>query len=343
MWTHLRKAGRLLPGSLRYINDDPDGVNNGDEGGTRNGTLLREFPLERNEGATYTIQGVVDLTDGYGDDNNRIGIYLFGNVANPAESQSGDLHLVINLANNEVSIRQGINGDALASTPKVGALQSDALIGTQMVLTADLVFSGGDIEILFSLLDSNSDLTTVSTTVSASQFTGNFFGFASRARTRGVSSANRLNTWTMDYRSFEVTNTGTPTGDSDGNGIADVWEQQYFGGIGLIDGTGDADGDGLLDFFEYIFGSDPTDASQSGAPLEAVAAEAGGGIVFRWSVAPGMVEGEHYLVRYSTDLASWNSLPVDANLDSIPGDPTQIELTLPESVGERAFIRLVKP
>ena len=48
----------------------------------------------------------------------------------------------------------------------------------------------------------------------------------------------------------------TPSGDSDGDGIPDDWEQQHFGNIDR-NGTGDYDGDGISDLDQYLRGSDP--------------------------------------------------------------------------------------
>lgn len=200
----------LLTESVRYINDDPDGINFGVEGGTKDATLLAEFPLDRSDGATHTVTGVVNLSDGYADDNNRLGIYLFGGSAQPSGIESGALHLLINLDTNLVQITRGINGATLTSTTKVGALNGDALIGSELIFTAELTFTGSNISIVYSLRDANPEVTTQITTVSASEFPGSYFGFATRARTRGVNSSDRTATWTMDYKSFGVLNTGTP-------------------------------------------------------------------------------------------------------------------------------------
>jgi len=131
--------------------------------------------------------------------------------------------------------------------------------------------------------------------------------------------------------------------DADSDSIADVWEIKHFGAIGEVDGMQDSDGDGLLDFFEYVFGSLPKDPSDRGTPLEAARAEDGTGMVFRWSIAPGMVEGQHYHARHSTDLSGWYPLPEDATFKEIPSDPAVLELTMPESFGPTVFLRLEGP
>lgn len=53
-------------------------------------------------------------------------------------------------------------------------------------------------------------------------------------------------------------------GDSDGNGLPDVWEYKYFGHTG-VDPNADSDGDGLSNMQEYLLGGDPMKASVSDA------------------------------------------------------------------------------
>lgn len=48
----------------------------------------------------------------------------------------------------------------------------------------------------------------------------------------------------------------TTPADTDGNGLDDAWEVQYFGGIG-VDPLGDPDGDGLTNNQEWELGNDP--------------------------------------------------------------------------------------
>jgi len=51
--------------------------------------------------------------------------------------------------------------------------------------------------------------------------------------------------------------------DADGDGMADVWETQYFGDTNAVNGAAgiDRDGDGYSNLAEYILGTDPTQAS----------------------------------------------------------------------------------
>ncbi|MFW5988729.1 MAG: Ig-like domain-containing protein, partial [Desulfosudaceae bacterium] len=54
-----------------------------------------------------------------------------------------------------------------------------------------------------------------------------------------------------------VTVTVYPHNDTDGDGLDDAWERQYFGNLDR-DGTGDYDGDGISDRDEFLLGLDPT-------------------------------------------------------------------------------------
>lgn len=55
-------------------------------------------------------------------------------------------------------------------------------------------------------------------------------------------------------------NTLVTNPDSDGDGILDEWETQYFGNLSRS-GTNDFDGDGVLDLAEYVGDTSPTNAA----------------------------------------------------------------------------------
>ena len=214
-----QESWSLQPDSVRYINDDPDGTpDSGTDGGTRTGSLLRVFPFDRSAGETYTIEGVVNLTDGYGDDNNRVGIYLFGKEpdlpAGSAETELGALGLMVNIDTNTIAIREGVDGPNLTGDVGLtGSILGDAFIGTVLTLRAELVFTevilddetDVSIDILFTVIDVNGAATAVSTTVLASAVVGDYFGFVSRGRNRGVTSSDRNAPFTLDYLSFRIT------------------------------------------------------------------------------------------------------------------------------------------
>ena len=55
--------------------------------------------------------------------------------------------------------------------------------------------------------------------------------------------------------------------DRDGDGLDDVWELQFFGGLSEQQGSGDADGDGLSNAQEFAAGTDPTNPDSDGDGL----------------------------------------------------------------------------
>ena len=63
-----------------------------------------------------------------------------------------------------------------------------------------------------------------------------------------------------DTYAFYGSLTDICSGDSDGNGLPDVWEYKYFGQIGN-NPSADPDGDGLSNFQEYIMGTNPAKAA----------------------------------------------------------------------------------
>jgi hypothetical protein len=208
--------------SLRYIVDDPDGGPDfGVEGGNMNASLLRRISLDRSAGSSYRIEGLVRLIDGYADDNNRLGLYLFGSFADlgaypgsPGEAEAGALSLQYNTDSGGVEIYEGIDLNQLASETKdAGFLAADDSIfaDTRMRFAADLRFAPDDkLEVVFTLIDGRNDATTVAATVQASDYSGDYFGFASRARNRGVSSSDRDAPFTLEYEQISVTKTDIP-------------------------------------------------------------------------------------------------------------------------------------
>ena len=90
--------------------------------------------------------------------------------------------------------------------------------------------------------------------------------------------------------------------DSNGNQIADSWEQQYFG-TNTVVATADSDHDGQNNLNEYRSGTNPTNAS---SVFRASQAAATNHLTLVWSVAPG----RSYQVEATLSLSSgaWSTI-----------------------------------
>ncbi len=72
------------------------------------------------------------------------------------------------------------------------------------------------------------------------------------------SSSETLGNIEIVYATWEP----TPDQDADGNGIADIWEQEFFGTHG-VNPSHDNDGDGANNMMEFVAGTIPTDPKSS--------------------------------------------------------------------------------
>jgi hypothetical protein len=225
-------SGNTIPSEIWTTNTESVQYRNQDQG-TRNSSFLRSVPLDRSSGKAYTVTGVVTLTDGYADDNNRVGLYFFGDSAEvPNEDEVGAIGLIFNAddsssggspgGNNPdgFSLRVGIDSTSLSSdvvrnqTPTPYAQD---LFGTELTMSADVAFVGANIQIDAVITDSNGATTVIPTlTVAAADYTGDYFGFVTRARARlfddtaaGTDTGRSL-PWVMDYESFSIVEVPEP-------------------------------------------------------------------------------------------------------------------------------------
>ena len=122
----------------------------------------------------------------------------------------------------------------------------------------------------------------------------------------------------------------TPPVDSDNDGMDDAWEISNFGNIDR-DGTGDFDSDGVTDLEEFIFLSDPKDAS-SGRTRVALEKIQGA-----FEISFPTQAGRSYQVQVRNDLSSgaWENTG-----QPLTGDGTTKTVSDPTSLPRR-FYRVV--
>lgn len=194
-------------GSVRYRNQNRR---------NQTATFLKAFALDRSVGSSYRLEGVVTLTGGYAHDNNRIGLYLFGDEAGVSGRERGALAVPFNLEGGTIAIVDGINGKTLASE-STGRRTDSRFFGTDLNFSVTFTFKeGGDgnqkIDVVATLTDSLGQSTTTRATVDAASYTGDWFGFASRTRSRnyGIEGAYENAPWVVDYHYFWLTDDYPP-------------------------------------------------------------------------------------------------------------------------------------
>ena len=95
--------------------------------------------------------------------------------------------------------------------------------------------------------------------------------------------------------------------DADGDGLADPWETNYFGGLTAADPNADSDGDGVSNREEYLAGTDPLDPlSRLGLEVTRVSGVSGALLAFP------AVSNRTYSIEYTdggaVGVAGWRKL-----------------------------------
>ena len=125
--------------------------------------------------------------------------------------------------------------------------------------------------------------------------------------------------------------------DSDGDGLPDWWEQQFFGHLTGTDPNADPDHDGASNLAEFLAGTNPTNFNSA---LRITAMRAGGtnGVVLEW---PG-VAGRYYRLLRATNLFNGFNTFVRTNLAATPPLNTVTDAA-PASAGPRFYQLELEP
>jgi hypothetical protein len=202
--------------SIRY---SLDGLGTNDTG-TENSSFLREITFDRANGNAYTMEGTFTWVDGNVDRNSRFGMYLFGDAATiPNENELGAIGAIYNSddggfgndanADDRLYHAIGIDQSVINDQDRVQTLVPVASdnFGSVVTMSTDFSFfdnAGTDSISIETTLTMGGEDTTVTTVVAAADYTGDYFGFVTRARD------NNERPWVLDYETFSLTQTAVP-------------------------------------------------------------------------------------------------------------------------------------
>jgi subtilisin family serine protease len=108
--------------------------------------------------------------------------------------------------------------------------------------------------------------------------------------------------------------------DTDGNGLPDWWELEYFGHLTGTDPSADPDHDGMNNLAEWIAGTNPTNAA-SCLRASVVSTSNSNGVVVSWS----SVAGKNYWLERSTNLLTGFNAIVSTNIAATAPTNTQTD------------------
>ncbi|MEI7851964.1 MAG: trypsin-like serine protease [Kiritimatiellales bacterium] len=141
-------------------------------------------------------------------------------------------------------------------------------------------------------------------------------------------------TFAVSVPAYETwaTNVMNPTGDLDGDGIPNYWEQRYGTTTGLV-ASANNDSDGFTNYQEYLADTNPTNSASFFA-IDTFVALANQTVTFLGSTA------RQYQVFYTTnDLAATNLTWIAAHTNKIWGAGTNSFITV-TNTANKAFYRL---
>ena len=115
--------------------------------------------------------------------------------------------------------------------------------------------------------------------------------------------------------------------DTDGDGLADLWEDEHFGDnngsttpadLAVSDGTGDVDGDGTSDLAEFRLGLIPSDPNST-LTVDVSPGPAADSVELSWPSQEGLQFEIYFTDDLSLPLANWGKIPItDDDGDGAP-------------------------
>ena len=146
-----------------------------------------------------------------------------------------------------------------------------------------------------------------------------------------------------DTTSFLKTNRIVPGLDSDGDGIADAYEYQYFGNLATATATSSYLRDGTSDLQRYLAGVSPLDADAFPRITAFSLGGSGGGSVaaLTFTSSPSRL----YSLEYTTDLANGGAWTDSGQGMFTAGGAGSTSVSLSQSAAARRFyrVRAVRP
>lgn len=119
------------------------------------------------------------------------------------------------------------------------------------------------------------------------------------------------NTGWLNFAASNLTAASMSCPDSDGDQIADHWEQLHFGNLSTANATSNQDGDGVSDLDEYLADSNPLDSQDFLQFVDCFIQPDSKFASLAWTSSPSRI----YRIEYSTDLGQsdpWgNDFPGD--------------------------------
>jgi hypothetical protein len=139
---------------------------------------------------------------------------------------------------------------------------------------------------------------------------GNYLGVTASPFTNGNYGFNMIYLTPIEV--------GMPSADSDGDGIPDSWERQYFSSLSIMAANYDYDGDGARDRDEYLAGTNPKDAQSC---FSATGVSNDSGVVDRFVIRWQSISSKTYELFKSTNLMTGFD-PLTSGIPATPPENT---------------------